>query len=114
MANANKGSIEERLKLAKAHAEYRNISGGIERAVWLVRTFGISQMRAAEEEKVSRPAVQRGLKAAIENRTIGIVGRPPYLNPTETKRITSEVVRRSTSLDCVRLSELRSEVRCPF
>jgi len=53
--------VELRVKRAKGSAFYRSLKLPVQRAVWLHSEHGIPQRRAADEEDVSRGALQRAL-----------------------------------------------------
>jgi transposase len=103
-------SIKSTIKRAKASSVYRKLKLPQQRAAWLHVEHGISQTRAAEEEGVSRGAVQRALAAEAENREVGHAGRPGHLTSELEETLKCTILQRSSGLDCMNLDEVRAEV----
>ena len=110
MPKTSASSVDATIKLAKASATYRSLQLPQQRAVWLHREYGITQTRAAQEEGVSRAAVQRALAAEVENREVGQSGRPRYLKLEHEALLKRKILQRSLSLDSMSLDEIRAEV----
>lgn len=80
------------------------------RAVWLHQEHGISQVRAAQEEGISRGALQRALVAISENRETGKVGRPQLLNKEDESFLKAKILQRSSNLNAMTITEIQEEV----
>jgi transposase len=103
-------SVESTIKRAKASATYRSLDTSEARAAWLHQEHGIPQRRAASEEGLSRPSLQRYLLAKAENREVGKNGRPRLLSESAETQLKLKILQRSSSLDSMTFDEIRSEV----
>ena len=110
MPKADVSSVDTTIKRAKASATYRSMKLPQQRAVWLHTEHGITQTRAADEEGISRAAVQRALTADSENREVGQSGRPRFLKSEHEAILKRKILQRSSSLDSMSLDEIRAEV----
>jgi predicted DNA-binding protein (UPF0251 family) len=61
--SSKQDSVEQTINRAKASSQYRSIASPERRAVWLHQEHGITQIRAAAEEGISRSALVRAMAA---------------------------------------------------
>jgi hypothetical protein len=103
-------AAEKTIVRAKASNQYRSIISPERRAIWLHQEHGISQVRAAQEDGISRGALQRALVAISENRETGKVGRPQLLNKDDESFLKAKILQRSSSLNAMTIAEIQEEV----
>ena len=110
MAETEPFDVNIAIQRAKGSAHYRSLELPQQRAVWLHLEHGIAQRRAAEEEGISRSALQRGLTAEAENRKVGQNGRPGLLSLELETELKRSILQRSSSLNSMSVDEIRARV----
>lgn len=111
MSSKHDKKSEAIIALAKATAEYRSFDQPLKRAVYLHLEHGITQQRAADEESISRASLRRALSAVVENREVGMNGRPRYLKRAQEEELKCKILQRSSSLDAMSVREICESVR---
>jgi hypothetical protein len=109
-----KGARSEDVKRALASSDARNMLNPVEKALYLIQSYGVSIRRAAELTGCNRCSIERAQAAVKASRQIGRNGRRPLLSDEEAANILSVVESRAQEKRCMDCCEIAAEVPEPY
>lgn len=92
-------------------ADFRKIhEDKLQQAARLVNEYGLHKSIVAAYLQVSRPALDRALRALKDGREIGKNGRPSILNEEEEEELVAFIGERTETRDSATCSQVIAEV----
>jgi hypothetical protein len=92
-------------------ASFRQIHDDkLQQAARLVNEYGLHKSIVAAYLRVSRPALDRALRALKDGREIGKNGRPPILNEEEEEELVAFIGERMEARDNATCAQVIAEV----